>query len=179
MSILHRLFFAILPPAIERARIGLTRDLLDAPIDPVANARLHLTLAITGDYPAFPDAVAERMLAIGGQVAADPFELVLERLSGSSRSVALRPAARCHGLGEVQRQLARDMAYWSLGREGWSFSPHVTLGYRQGDPFLMPITPIAWEVTEFALIHSRVGATEHIALGRWPLEAAQQEFAGF
>ena len=29
--------------------------------------------------------------------------------------------------------------------------------------------PISWTVCEFVLVHSRLGKTEHIHLGRWPL----------
>ncbi len=49
------------------------------------------------------------------------------------------------------------------------FTPHVTLLYDDKLVAEQPIPPIGWTVTEFVLIHSLLGKTEHIPLGRWPL----------
>lgn len=179
MPICHRLFFAALPSATERALTGLQRDRLDDILTPVANDRLHMTLGITNDYARFPEEVADRMLAIGAEVSADPFHMKLDRLSAGARSVALRPSRRAPALHEAQRQLHHGMTYWSILRDEWSFNPHVTLGYRDGDHFLMPIAPVEWDVREIVLVHSLVGDTRHAVLGRWRLQANQQSFAGF
>lgn len=179
MLLSHRLFFALVPPRIERARIGLIRDQI-GPVDcGVGNDRLHVTLAISADHPNFPTDVVDRMLRIGEDVSADPFWLSLDRLSGGGQSVALRPSKRSGALYDVQRQLAQAMDYWAIAREGWSFSPHVTIAYRVGDPFIRPIAPIGWEAGEIALIHSVVGETRHVTLGRWPLISDQFSFGEF
>jgi 2'-5' RNA ligase len=49
----------------------------------------------------------------------------------------------------------------------------VTLGYREGRPFSERVDAIGWRCTEFVLIHSVVGRTEHHVLRRWPLRPRQ------
>lgn len=175
----HRFFFAVRPPVIESRRIGLVRDHLLQGGTPVANDRLHLTLAITGDYAARPDDVIDRMLAIGGATAGDPFALTLDRASGSAGSIALRPSHRPAALSALHRTLDSQLRYWGLAREGWTFNPHVTLGYRSGRVFIEPVAPIGWQVHEMVLIHSVVGKTCHVELGRWALARQQLDlFSG-
>ncbi|MBO9714708.1 2'-5' RNA ligase family protein [Sphingomonas sp.] len=174
--LLHRLFFALLPPFVQRNLIAVHRDAFPGATSLVANDRLHKTLAIAGDFERFPKAVAEAMLAIGAAVALGPFAVRLDRLSGSNRSIALRPSRRSAGLAELSRQLAEPLRRHGLARDGWSFSPHVTLLYRNGAPFQQPIEPIGWDATDFVLIHSVVGATRHVELGRWRLESRQGAF---
>lgn len=175
----HRLFFALRPSPIEANLTGLFRDAADPALDPVANDRLHMTMGITDDSDAFPQDAAECMAAIGAGLAGDPFVLTLDRLSGSERAIALRPARRPPALSAVQKQIDERMRYRSLMRAGWRFNPHVTLGYRAGLSFLTPIVPLLWEVRDVVLIHSLVGATRHITLGRWPLLRRQLDlFSG-
>ncbi|MET0310218.1 MAG: 2'-5' RNA ligase family protein [Sphingomonas sp.] len=169
----HRLFFALKPTLVESRLTGLFRDTLEPQLDPVANDRLHMTLGITSDFMAFPHDLAQRMLGIGEAVAGDPFALSLDRLSGSERSMALRPNKRPPALSALQKQIDDQLRYWNLMRTGWSFNPHVTLGYRAGLSFLKPIVPLEWEVGDVVLIHSLVGATRHVELGRWPLVRRQ------
>lgn len=176
-QLLHRLFYALAPSARERNLIGVQRDAVTGARTLVSNERLHLTLGITDDFPDFPDAVARRMQTIGDGVAAEPFSLSLDRISGGAHSVALRPSHRCAGLSELQRQLGSALKLWNIHRDGWSFSPHVTLLYWQGQPFLQPISSIQLDVSEFVLIHSVVGASQHRVLARWVCETQQESFA--
>lgn len=171
----HRFFFALHPPLTEARRIGLVRDRLIPAGTPVSNDRLHVTLAITGDYAAPPQDVIDRLLSIGDAIEGDPFPLSLDRASGGAESVALRPSRRPGALTTLQHRLDAQLRYWGLRRESWEFNPHVTLGYRSGRAFLEPIAPIAWEADEVVLIHSVVGRTRHIELGRWMLVRRQLE----
>ena len=172
----HRLFFALAPSARERALIGLHRDEVQGSHSLVSNDRLHLTLGITNNYEAFPEQIARRMMTIGDNVAAEPFRLALDRISAGARSIALRPSHRCAGIADLQHQLGLGLRRWNISREGWAFSPHVTLLYWEGQPFLRPISPILLEVTDFVLIHSMVGATQHRELARWQLSVRQKSF---
>lgn len=175
----HRLFFALRPSRIEANLTGLFRDMVDSALTPVTNDRLHMTMGITGDFATFPQDVAERMTAIGDGLAGDRFVLAIDRLSGSDRSIALRPGKRPPALSALQKQIDDLLRYWNLMRSGWSFNPHVTLGYRAGLSFLEPVTPLVWDVREIVLIHSLVGATRHVELGRWPLMRRQLDlFSG-
>jgi RNA 2',3'-cyclic 3'-phosphodiesterase len=173
MEPLHRLFFAVLPAPQARAVIAWLRDQRREIASIVANDRLHATMGITPDFSTFPDALAARLLAIGDAVAAEPVDVRLDRLSGSNGSLALRSARMLRGLGDLGRQLQLPMQRAGILRPEWSFNFHVTLGYREGRPFTENIDPIAWNCSEFVLIHSVVGRTQHKVLRRWPLARRQ------
>lgn len=173
MKIEHRFFFALLPIRAAALAIGLVRDRLDALDRIVANERLHATLGITPDYSEFPEWLVARMLGIGDAVFASPIVVVLDRLARSRKSVALRPARMLPGLRDLTTQLHRPMLRAGILRPEWDFNFHVTLGYCEGQPFNARIDPIAWHCTEFALVHSVVGLTEHRILRRWPLVLRQ------
>lgn len=51
------------------------------------------------------------------------------------------------------------------------FEPHVTVGYMDTTLRAESIDPIAWMVEEIFLIHSLVGQSQYIELGRWKLGA--------
>jgi hypothetical protein len=72
-----------------------------------------------------------------------------------------------------QQTLGTELKKTSLGL--WAkgaYTPHVTLLY---DDQLVPATAvqaIGWTATELVLVHSLLGETRHIHLGRWPLSGA-------
>lgn len=169
----HRLFFALRPPAAKVPMIAAKRDSLGAGSMIVRDDRLHATLTITNDYPDFPDALAARMIDIGDSIVAGPVPVALDQAVGTQHSVALRPRKGLTAMRDLQAQLDRPLERRGLRRLGWSFSPHVTLFYWNGKPFQQPIETIAWESLEFVLIHSIVGRTQHIILARWSLETRQ------
>jgi RNA 2',3'-cyclic 3'-phosphodiesterase len=49
------------------------------------------------------------------------------------------------------------------------FQPHVTLAYDKLRLKPFAVEPVSWTVREFVLVHSLLGRTTHIPLGRWPL----------
>jgi 2'-5' RNA ligase len=169
----HRLFFALKPPVPEARRIGQVRDCLGLAERGVADDRLHMTMGITGDHARMADAIVTKLPAIGDTVSGEASAVTLDRLSGSMRSVALRPSRRPPALASVQGQNQRLLDYWGLAREGWSFSPHVTLLYRTGQPFQTPIPPRGWQADELFLVHSVVGETRHILIDRWKIAPRQ------
>lgn len=173
----HRLFFAFGIAASVRRRVSGFRDGLGPATSLVSDARLHLTLGITDDYARLPRAAADRLLAIGSTIAADPVPLRLDQLSGGPASVALCPRRRIPPLTALTGTLHRRMDAAGLLRPGWTCRPHVTLLYRAGRPFVRATDPICWTATEFVLIHSIVGGHRHIELGRWPLIERQGSFA--
>lgn len=179
MEVLHRLFFALKPQVREARLIGLARDQIGGAHSGVTNDRLHMTLGISNDYRHLGDALVDRMMAIGGTIQGEPVPVRLDRLSGGARSVALRPTGQPHQLADLQHQIGRLVDYWGITRTDWAFNPHVTLLYWNGQPFIRPMAPIAWQAEEFVLIHSRVGATRHNILGRWPLVQRQRSLALF
>jgi RNA 2',3'-cyclic 3'-phosphodiesterase len=171
MPLAHRLFFALRPPVHEARMIGLLRDDLEDTHGAVANDRLHLTLAITDDFPSLPKGHAARMREVGEDIAVGPLTVTLDRLSAARTSVALRPSHGNPALRDLHRTL--DARMGGLTRADWRFNPHVTLAYRKGEPWTRTIDSIRWEARELVLIHSHVGETRHDEIGRWPLVARQ------
>lgn len=177
MSVLHiarhRLFFALRPASAGVPGIRSHRNRIEQGHGHVRDDRLHVTLGITTDFPMFPDSVAEAMQAIGAAVTIGPVPVVLDRLVGTARSVALRPDRPSQKLRDLHHQLDAPLTRLGLRRPDWEFSPHVTLAYRDGVSFEQRIDPIAWDSGDFVLIHSLVGQTEHRELARWPLVERQ------
>lgn len=174
----HRLLYALRPAPLARNLIGVQRDQLGLADALVENDRLHITLGITEDFERRPYAAAKDLLAIAEQVSAAPVPVTLDRVSagGDGDSIALRPSRKIDALAELGHQLQRGLRAAGLLRRGWDFHPHVTLLYRKGRPFTRTIPPIGWEATDFVLIHSILGAHQHIELGRWPLIERQGAF---
>lgn len=178
MDALHRYFFALQPPEPVARRAGILRNAFAEAGGCVRDDRLHVTLGITDDFAQRPAAVVDRLLGIGDAVDTEPFLLLLDRLSGNGRTIALRPSRTPPGLTALQRQIDAQMRYWNVRRPGWTFIPDMTLVYRPHQEFLRPIEAVAWDAAELVLIHSLVGRAQHTILGRWPLQRRQMELLG-
>lgn len=171
-QVLHRLFFALVPPRGAADRLAAVRDGLVLR-SKVGNGRFHITLGISEDFAMFDPALAAAMRAIGDCAGGEPLRIVLDRLAGSASSVALRPAHAAPALRALQRGLGQGLRRAGIARRGWRFYPHLTLGYRDAAPFGEAVKPIAWEAHDFVLIHSVVRRTIHRELARWPLSTRQ------
>jgi 2'-5' RNA ligase len=168
----HRLFFAIRPPAGIAALIGEVRDSLDERATPVADDRLHVTLLSLPEYEELPDGMADALAEMAAGIEAPRFRIILDRLICGAHSALLVPSEMPEGLRLFRERLGFTMIRSGFGlRLHNRFSPHVTLLYNNWRMFDEEIDPISWEVEDFALIHSHVGATRHVELGRWKLGA--------
>ena len=165
----HRLFFAIRPPvgvvpylAEEQRRFGPGRIIRDE--------YLHLTAAMSKDYSAYPSLTEKRMLAIGDSIIANCFSIVLDQVAANGDAIVMCPSEPLRSCIAFQWLLMRMMIRAGIEtRTGWRPHPHVTLLYRHGCQLLEWTDPLSWTATEFVLIHSHVGFTEHRELGCWPL----------
>jgi len=141
----HRLFFALRPP------LPLARQITEA--------------------AAWFDGPERDLKAIGDAVEAAPFALQFDTVVGSDRSIALRPRRKNDSFVALHQRIAVAREAAGLrARKGYRFSPHMTLGYRNGVPFTQAIAPIGWTADAFVLVHSHVGRTRHDVIGRWLLE---------
>jgi len=166
---LHRLFFAIKPAMHAIPPIAAARRLY-CPGKPVRDEHLHVTMEIFDDQFGLSEGLVDRLVAVGNDIDMPGFLLQLGRVVGTTRSVALRPKGRSTGLALLQRAIhARVLEAGLSAREGWSFNPHMTLGYRDEPAFARSIDPIEWQVQELVLVHSHVGQTKHDTIGRWAL----------
>jgi len=170
-SIKHRLFFALVPPPLVARRVAHWADHRFGPHAACVRAdRLHVTLDILEDVAAFPRETVERLVEAAATVASDPFVIELDQVNGGGGVVALRPRLKNAALHDLAARIADARENAGIApRNGYRFSPHVTLVYRESSPFNEVVTPFAWEVKEFVLVHSLLGRAHHIPLGSWPL----------
>lgn len=173
----HRFFFALKPdPVTARQTHAFAEAELGAKglLEP---DRLHVTLAITADMPTVPSGLIDALQRAGAAVRAESFDVLLDHLSGGGSTVALRPARVIRSLQALQAQIAAAMTQERIAvREGWRFSPHLTLCYRKGaGPIDKAVTGFRWQATDFVLIHSFVGWHRHDILARWQLCGAEED----
>jgi 2'-5' RNA ligase len=170
----QRLFFALWPDARVRADLAAAAQRMHRLVDGNCSRAesLHMTLAFLGDVDM--DNIA-RLLAPPSDVFVSGFGLVLDQCGCWSRN-GVGWAAPSH-VPEPLRDLAANLEAWLRGAgfelERRVFVPHVTLVRKaRCAPLPDAMTPIAWRVGEFALIHSqfRAGGARYRILGSWPLQ---------
>ncbi|SEJ00978.1 2'-5' RNA ligase [Sphingobium sp. AP50] len=171
----YRLFFAVKPPPVVARRIDHYAEILAGGADRILPAHQHVTLGIMADMPTYPHDRIESLRAAATQIMADPFDLLLDRLSYGGRSAALRPSRNNAPLVRLQRQVAEALKRSAAPpRDDWSFSPHQTLFYRDGPPAQRRIDGFGWRVEELVLLCSHVGRTRHDVVGTWKLQGSAQ-----
>ncbi|MEI9995017.1 MAG: 2'-5' RNA ligase family protein [Rhizomicrobium sp.] len=174
-----RVFFALLPDAATAARIHALATALKH-----ANGfegtlilpeHLHVTLFHLGDWHALP----EEIVAIAGRAAAEivapPFDVTLVRAESFRNRTGVCPFVLLAAPGATPLHAFHGLLGAALKRNGLGgatqgeFKPHVTLlrDTKRAKP--SAIEPLAWTARDFVLVHSLLGKTTHIHLGRWPL----------
>lgn len=172
---LYRLFFAVKPPPVVARQIDHFAECLDRRAQRIRPDHQHVTLGITADWPDYPYERIKALRRAAAGIMAEPFDLLLDRLSMGGRSAALRPSHSIAALKQLQQQVADAMRRADVTpRPDWSFSPHQTLFYRDGPPDQRPIDGFGWRVEELVLICSHVGRTRHELIGSWPLQGSAQ-----
>ncbi len=173
-----RLFFGIYPDATTAEAItGQAQALRGArglSGRPLATDRFHVTLHEIGVFAGLPRGIVDKALEAGALVAASPFDVVFDRAGSFNNRGAnpfvLRGEAGLAALVAFQQVLGLAMARTGLGRQvSKTFTPHVTLLYDKALVPEVPIEAVGWTVSEFVLIHSLIGQTRHVPLGRWAL----------
>ena len=167
---MHRLFFAIQRPFETTEQIGRERWRWSEGARLVAPERHHVTIAILDDHASLPADLAERMYAIGASIAIEPFRITFNRIDENGGSVVLLPDGRNASLAQLRRQIVDAMRRRGIKqRKGYSFSPHMTVAYRNGQTSSQVIDGFGWMVDELVLIDSHVGGSHHEVLRRWKL----------
>ena len=173
----HRLFFALFPPPLVARRIAHWAEARFGPSgDYVRAARLHVTLDILEDFETFPKDIAERLVEAGHTVAADPFMIELDQVSAGGGRIALRPRLKNASLQRLAYTIAAARSETGIPvRPRYRFNPHMTLLYREGTPFSQMVTPFAWPVQQFVLVHSLLGRTRHEPIASWELTGKHED----
>ena len=174
------LFFALFPDVRTAKHIeSVTRTLCAEHRilgKPPAQQRLHVTLHHLGKFRGLPSHAVVAARQAAAEVTLPPFDLVFDHVTSFERRNARnRPIV----LGTQQKTPALAALYQTLGAALMrhtefgckfipAFTPHLTLLY--GDRHVaQDIEPVKWTVREFVLIHSLLGRTRYIRLGRWSL----------
>jgi RNA 2',3'-cyclic 3'-phosphodiesterase len=168
--VLHRLFFALMPSAEVVPEIAAVRGGLGIAKSHVLDHRLHLTLWSLDLPMTPPPGIIADLCAAAARVEGPALRLVLHELVGNGHVTCLRPGEPMPVLKAFQQRLqlaAADGGLWP--NRGFRFDPHMTLAYGQAEGVRRPVWPISWRAEDFVLVHSLVGLTEHVVLGRWRL----------
>ena len=165
----NRLLFALKPARSALAGLAAARRNY-CPASAIPDSHWHITLDLVNDLGTVSDGILRRLLAAGSLVDAAGFIVRLERIVGLRGWVGLRAARRSAAVNRLHGAVRSAMLGTGLQpRDGWTFNPHLTLGYPAGQPFSRAIPPIEWTAADLVLIHSHLGQTRHDIVGRWPL----------
>lgn len=174
-SIVHRLFFAVLPDAAALpAMAGVVDGLKSANAIRgrwTAPAKYHLTVQFLGDHRA-PDALIEQAVAAAGGIEFAAFLLAFDRIATFRGRYQLPCVLRCTRECEevvvaLSARLGSALARLGIEREERRFIPHLTVAYADRMLQDMSIEPIEWRAREFVLVDSHVGRDRHEVIGRW------------
>lgn len=174
-----RLFFSIFPDAhaaqrIEllgedlRRRIGLTGSLLKTD-------RFHVTMNHLGDHVGVRQDIVVAAQQAASTLDQKSFDVRFDRVASFAGRPGKHPLVLRGGDGLadlLKFQQALTVAMARAGLEKWvepRFTPHVTLTYARQAFAEQEVDPICWTVRELVLVHSLLGQTTYVALGRWQL----------
>ena len=177
-SVVHNVFFAIMPDDITRERmVDAVEALRILGHEPqgrwLTPARYHMTLHFLGTFSELPqDRIAAAVRATE-DLRAPAFELVLDRAGSFSGGVGWLGCARIETpLQQLWEELRQALAREHVATKGHArFAPHVTV-LRDARQSIrdVPIEPIRWPVGEVMLIDSQLGEREYRPLGGWQLK---------
>ena len=179
-----RLFFALFPSEEAISQIVKTsqqlRDAYGLTGKSLSNDRLHITLHHVGDYAGgLPEGLVEMVQEVASKIETPAFDVTFDRAMSFAGSPRNKPfvlrgnEGRAGGLADLMA--FQKVFYLSMCRAGLQgpranakFAPHVTLMYDSQAVPERAVEPIRWAAHDFVLVHSLLGQTKHIHLGRWP-----------
>jgi 2'-5' RNA ligase len=174
-----RLFFAVFPDAAAASAVERLAHRLRAAHGlqgrPLPIERFHVTLHFLGDHAGLPADIVAAATQAAASLVARPFEVVFDRAASFSRRQHRKPFVLLGregvaALSAFQRTLGEALVRVGLARRiEPRFTPHLTLLYDDQAVPEQPVEPVRWTVSEFVLVHSLLGRTRHLPLGRWPL----------
>lgn len=176
-SLVHRLFFAVLPEAAALEAIaGVVAGLKSANTIRgrwTAPDKYHMTVHFLGDHREPADLIG-CVMAAAAAVDFAPFALALDRVATFRGRYQLPCVLRCSRESEnvvasLWSRLGAALARCGVEREERRFIPHLTIAYADRMLADIPIEPILSRVNEFVLVDSHVGRDTHEIIGRWPL----------
>lgn len=176
-----RIFFACVPDDETAAHITTLAETIKTArkfegtlIKP---EHLHVTLFHLGDWQVLPAEIVALASKAAAEVRLAPFDVVFDRTESFRNTTGIYPfvlTGEKHIAAWTPLHNALGDALKRAGLGGATkgqFTPHVTLLRDALRAPPSPVVPISWKVRDFVLIHSLLGKTTHIHLGRWPLRS--------
>jgi 2'-5' RNA ligase len=138
--------------------------------------RLHVSMQQIGDFSRLRTSLIYAAIMAGDRVCMSTFDATLDgamsfnAILKRGRPLRYPLVLRGQGAGlfELHSRLGTAMRQFGL-RASFDFMPHMTLSYGEWPIPAQLIDPILVPVTDFCLIHSRLGLTEYRILKRWRL----------
>ena len=173
-------FFALQPTAAAREAIvrqqdelGLRHGFQRYRLKP---ENLHVTLQLIGHGSTLSPDLLRAAHAAAATVACRPVDLTFDRAlsfksqQGNYPFVLLCAQTALAPLLAFHRALTTALHEHRAIQDPDRFTPHVTLFRDPAFVLEHAIPPISWTATEFVLVHSLVGRSEHRIVGRWTLD---------
>ncbi|MES2661025.1 MAG: 2'-5' RNA ligase family protein [Verrucomicrobiota bacterium] len=176
------LFVALLPPlsiAEDSRDRGLElegRHCLRGNRRPTSHS--HLTLFHVGNFFGLPIDIVEasRRACSAAAALSQAFAFELDQAACFGSGWKNTPLVLKRQERHFQMDRLHERVVIQFHRQGIShrkkskkFEPHITLSYLNGTFPTESIDPVGWMVRDLVLIHSLVGQTKYIELGRWKL----------
>ena len=170
------LFFAILPDAAAASRLAriaqqqCIRHRLRG--RPLAAERFHVSLLGFGQHAGLPRGLVDDAVAAAANLAAPAFEVTFDYAMSFLGRPRPRVVSGGDGVADLiafQQMLGGEIEKRGLGRVKPQYTPHVTLLYDERGVETHTIEPVRWIVREFVLMHSLLGQSRYVPLGRWRL----------
>lgn len=176
----ERIFFACVPDERTAERVHALAHAIKRDKAFQANLilpeHLHVTLFHLGDWQSLPEEIVNRASAAASEISVAPFDVTFERAESFRNSTGVFPfvltsdARQWRALHDTLGNALKD-AGLGVATRG-DFKPHMTLTYDRQRVKPFPIDPIVWTIRDLVLVHSILGKTKHIHLGRWPLQGS-------
>ena len=174
-----RIFFACLPDSETARGIHTLAETLKRENGfsgtLILPEHLHVTLFHLGDWHALPEAIVDIAKKAASEVATPSFDVMLPRAESFRNRTGVFPfvlTGDAGPWGPLRQALGAALKKNGLGgavHADDDFKPHVTLLRDPVRAKASRITPVSWTVRDFVLVHSLLGQTKHIHLGRWSL----------
>lgn len=179
-AVVHRLFFALLPDSVTRARLVQAVQPIRAAHPAlrarwVAPQRYHATLHFLGEHPSLRQDVVAAAIAAADRLTAEPFDWVLNEAASFHASQPpwiLRGTEFPESLRMLWQGLRGALILAGQGRHvERQLTPHVTIAYGDGHALApLAIEPLAWRVERLALLDSVGSTPDYHTLAEWSLQ---------
>jgi 2'-5' RNA ligase len=182
----QRYFFGAFPgvaraePFLRAAR--RIQDEAGVVAKPIEVGRSHCTIHLVGDFlRPLPEDFIARLIRAMDDIRFGSFPVGFGRVANyghGGRAVVLEATEGLADLAELHRLVLSALVRHGLSPvRSLDYRPHVTLFYSDQKVSERLIEPARWLVTEFSLVHSLLGKTQHTHLARWRAEDANEEEA--